>query len=627
MKLQYFNGGLNIREAAHLIDMTEAVELDNVDIAAGELKPINALGAAITTALKYSHYYEFAGEWISSNTKRDYLEYQDILYYTEEGSYPKKYSNSVERRLGIVAPSVAPSVVTITNHPSAITAITLTAPGTGGDLPAAQIWFEDDGGNVHYSGQSTYEYKFVVKAIASDLRSEVFSKSVVASTGATTMVSFSGAANAPPSILDGVIEIYRKYNGKFRYVGIYPTNDNVHDISGNAVFVEEEDINVNGTYNYVYTFYNSLDGTESAPSPLSEDIVVSKGFVEFATPPVSSDPQVTHIRLYRIGGNLGEFTLVDEYAHPVAGLIKDTLSDVDVEGTILESVDYNEAPTGLQFLVEAYGSLIGAVGDKVYYTPAGKPNAWPDTNFIDFEADVTGIGVATNGIIVFSRYKAWVIAGTNSTTFVKYPLSGDQGCIEHKSIVQWSGSIIWASTDGICTTTGATAIVGSKVKLGKIALNPVNAVLFDEEYYLQETDGNVLVLDMRYGGKYKTYNLGSSWLVKALDVLYGWDGTSLKPFFQGDAATFTYLSPEYSEGSLTELKIFKNFYVNLKGSVSITVIIDGVDVITKSYTSDGVYDIMIPQSAQQGHTVQFRITGTGTVREIEYKGFGRQNGR
>ena len=631
MKLQEFNSGLNLRKSAHLIDVREARVLENVDVTTGSLVPIKKLGTTGIAVAANMEYYVSQAEWVSSAINRDYIEYQDILYWTEDGTYPKKYNGTTTHRLGIVGPTTIPVVTDIANHPSAITGITLTVGTTGGNLPDSAVTWSWDAGDGDAAGPP-YSYRFVT--VTPDGRiSAAFDKTVVAGIASdTNKVTFTGVTGGPPTALDGSTLIYRLYQGTYRLVGTYVSGfeDTVFNILANDKYVENTIVAVNGTYNYLVTFYNSADGTESQPSNFSADEKVTNGHVTLGSLPVSTDPQVDQIKLYRIGGNLTAFTLVATLANGTTTYL-DTLSDTDIPGTLLDSVDNKEAPTGLKYLTETYAIVMGAIDDKLYYTRTGKPNAWPGTNFIDFEAPITGIGVVANGIVVFSKFRAWVVTGTSETTFIKYPLAGDQGCIEHKTIKQLGGAILWLSTDGICTTIGNAVEVISKDALGKQYLSPVNSVVHDQEYYTQLTDGTILVLDARIGQVYKKYSMGTVRLIKALDVLYGYSGVMLyEAFAASNNESLTWHSATFLDGKYTEIKHYKDVYVRSEGSLTIkTYIEDGAEtlVATTVLTTTGTHDIKLPQESQMGYSLRFEVTGTGTIKEIEYQALGRQNGR
>lgn len=496
MKLQVFNGGRNTKLAPHLIGVNEAVQYTNIEGDSGSLVPVKQKRNLSTLLLEYSHWFTVSETWISSAIERDYIEYRNTLYFTEDGATPQKTSDGVTfYNLGITTPTVAPTVAT-------------------------------------------------------------------------------GAA--------GVLT---------------------------------------GTYTYVYTFYNSADGTESGISLISDEVSPVGDQVDLTALTVSTDPQVDQRRIYRLGGDLTLFTLVDTIDN-IASSYTDNIADTDVEGTLLESTYYQPAPSGLKYLTEHYGIFIGAVNDKVYFTPVRRPDAWPTLNFIDFDSDVTGIGKILNGIVVTTLQKSYIVTGTNSSSFVKSILSDTQGCKKHKSMKRLStGELLWVSNDGICETKGSQVRVISRQKLGKVNLTPKNAVVHDEVYYLQKTDDTILALDRRDGAViFKDFEAETTNLVVAEDILYGFYNNGLYQMFDDTSyETAVWLSPVIIEGSYTNLKQYKSIYVRHEGSCTFEVYLDGTLAITKSLTGTTTSEIKVPQDVQDAYSIQFKITGTAIVREIEFK--------
>ncbi len=501
MKLQAFNGGLSTRLAPHLIGVNEAIQYTNIDNEDGTLKPVRQKLDLDTNLLEFSHWFTTIEEWVTSAVNRDYVEYRNTLYFTEDSSVPQKTTDNVNfYNLGITKPALAP----------------LTATDVAGVLT--------------------------------------------------------------------------------------------------------------GTYQYIITYYNSSDGAESGVSPLSAELVVASDRIAVTSIPVSADPQVDKKRLYRLGGDLTAFTLVTTIDNTDT-LYTDNIADTDVEGTLLEATFYEQALNGLQFLTEHYGILMAAKGDKVYFTPIGVPNAWPSNNFIDFDTNVTGIGKVLNGILVFTLNKTYIITGTNINSLVKNTLAETQGCKEHKTIKAISkGQLLWVSNDGVCTSTGSNVDVISKPKLGKLNLAVKNAVIHDEVYYLQKSDKTILALDFRYGAVFKDLNSDTTRLVVANDVLYGFDNNTLYQMFASPLdEVYIYLSPNFTEGAYSERKSYKHFYIRANGAFTISVLVDGVIVSTKSYTGSETHDLEVPQDSQNGYSIQFLITGTAVISEIEYKARGRQS--
>jgi len=491
MRLQVFDGGLDTRLAPELIKANEAVICENVDISSGQLAPCQDVGTTAITTVPKPYYYHYSKEWMQDADVRNYLEYQDKLYWTS-GSLAKKYFAGIEQDLGIAKPGTAP--ITVLNAATGITA----------------------------------------------------------------------------------------------------------------------------TVQYMYTYYNSVDGTESEPSAISAELVLSNQSADVSVT-ASPDAQVTHIWLYRIGGTFLVFNKVTELSN-----ITQTYTDSDPEtalAIISNTSTYNgKAPADLKYLSQAYGMFFGAVGSKFYYSrDVGNPNYWPETNYINFPDTITGVWATHMGMLVFTYYQTFIITGTTANAFVKQPLDSTQGCINYNSIANYANSLLFLSNDGICTVSGGKVLVMSKIKLGKQTYSSVNAVVHDEVYYLQLADNSILTYDLRYKSAFKTYALGTSWLAIADDVLYAYKTDGMYSMFTGTAASMHYKTGNLTESSLSTLKLYDEIRLYLSGTITLTIYINEVSVISKSLVGEKKpITIKVPQKYQMGSSIQFEITGTGTIKEMKY---------
>ena len=380
-----------------------------------------------------------------------------------------------------------------------------------------------------------------------------------------------------------------------------------------------------GTYSYVYTYYNRLDGTESAPSPVSADVIAVSQQINI-TLQASSDPQVTNIRLYRVGGNTTIFSLVKTVLNVDQVYIdnkKDSLLTI-----ALTAQDNSPPPNKLRYLTEEYGTFFGAVGSKLYYSrDIGNPNYWPAVNYIDFHTTITAIAKAPIGIVVFTETQCFGLSGTTAAGFRKYLLSGTQGCIEHKTVVNVNNLLFFVSTDGICILNGANVVVASRNKVGKLALDPICAVTFDDAYYCQLRNKKILVFDTRYQPAMYYLNFNTDWLFIQNDTLYMENTSSAYEAFQGPPATYVYETGELTEGSSSAVKIYSTIFCQVKGTVNLEVFIDGTSVLAKELVGKTLpLQVGLPQRTQRGSSIRFRITGTGTVKSIIYKAELPQNG-
>lgn len=381
---------------------------------------------------------------------------------------------------------------------------------------------------------------------------------------------------------------------------------------------------------YCYTYYNAADGAESKPSPYSVELSYTADNVTISGLVTSTDPQVTNIKLYRLGGPYTEMVLVATLPANAISYV-DTLADLDIDGSVLSSQTAGQAPTGLSHLVEHNSMFFGSLDDKLYYTDVAYPNNWSAFYFIDFDTTIIGIGSTQNGLLVFTKDKTYIVTGTTPMTLSKMLLHGSQGCLNHKTIKYVDNNLLWLSRDGLCTSNGGQVNIISLDKLGILDLEAISADIWNNEYYLFHTTG-ILVADFRFGGViFKEYDIvaNGSWYSKQFDKMYYVDSTGdLYSLFNGtNYLEYTYKSGYLAEGAMTMVKNYKNMYIYvINGTVTFNLYIDGTLSITKELVA-GLNEVKMPQGDRLGYYIELEFIGTGEVLEIEYKVEGRQNGR
>lgn len=373
-----------------------------------------------------------------------------------------------------------------------------------------------------------------------------------------------------------------------------------------------------GTYQYVYTYYSSRTGAESAPSALSAEVIASSQQIELTSIVPAVDPQADKIKIYRVGGLLTILSLVATIDSALT-VYTDNIADTSIPGDDLVTEGFGQALLGAKDIKEGYGILFYTLGDKLYFSEPGTWYNWPASNFIDFDKDITGYGFTARGILVFTLGKTYLITGDNKYTFTKSLLSGSQGCKQYRSVVQHNNGLFWISQDGFCFSAGGLPEVVSRNPLGKLNVQVTNAVLHDDVYYVQQVDNSIIAVDMRYGVMFKTFTLNTTRLLVALDSIYGYFGTQYKKLFTGNSYhTFYYTSPKLLDGAYTERKSYKSIYIRYSGNITIAVIINNRIVNTVILTGEDTYEIDIDQKYKNGYFIQFTINGTGTVKEIDY---------
>lgn len=515
MKLNDFSGGLSLRLDPSLIQLNEAVVYTNVDNAKGTLQSIKNYTGLLTSVGSWFH--KFKGSWYSSYLPRDYVEYRNKLYYTEDNNKPRK-------------------VVPVQQEDNSIT--------------------------------------YVEKLLGIEQPQQALTISAV----------------EPGSII------------------------------GEAA----------ATVQYAYTYYDSVEGVESAPSPLSEELNLNAGYsVDITNFAPSENSAVDKIRLYRIGAYSTDFTLLIEL--PIATTAyNDNIKTVDAVGSLLDSYFNNAPVSGLQYLVEAYGILFACKGDTLYYTEVGKPDAWSSVNVIHLPADITGLAPIAEGLIIHTIDKTSVLLGTAPETFRLVTISKEHGCLNHRSIQYVSNTLVWEAADGICAYSSGSISVITRDKLDRQVFNSRTSTVYNGQYFLALLDGSVFVMDTRLNTTYKTIKFEGKYIlnVKAFDnKLYAVIDGELSELFTGDVLDLHYVSPEFTEGDAAVTKLYNNIYVRANGRFSFSVLIDGVVVLVTELLGNKVFDIKVPQEKQRGSSIQFDIFGHGVIKEIEWKVQGRENGR
>jgi len=510
-QLDSFNGGLNTRVAPHLIGKSEAQIYTNVDSTSGSLKPLKDSTNENVTIGKY--FINFKNTWVSSPTYKDYIKFQERLYYTDNVGKPQKSTDGITwYNLGIDKPMVTPTI----------------------------------------------------------------------------------------------------------------------SLDGSGVLT--------GTYRYCYTYYNSSDGTESQPSTYSSEVISNLNSIKVAYT-ASTDVQVDTIRIYRLGGNLTKMTLVVEVTNSTSNYV-DNLGDLNVNGFILDSFNYAPAPTGLKYLTESNAMFFGVVGSTLYYSDVAYVNYWSAFNFITFNDTLTGLGAVGNGLLVFTESMTYIVSGTSPKTLSRYLLSTNQGCVAHKSIAFAKNTLVWISQEGICASSGGLIKVVSREKLGKLNItNVIDAEVCDGIYYVAYND-KILCYDTRFAAisalttqasgevfRYIEQKVDSFCNLLYNDTLYySLNGNLYSLLTSTNSLSFVYKSPKLSDGQISNLKNYKTFYVRCIGNLVINIYINSKLVATRTI-DETTSEMLVPSEDRLGYYIEFEITGSGELLELQYIVEGRQNGR
>ena len=612
MLMRDFSGGINTRVAPSLLQPNQAQEYTNIDGSSGSLK---SLGGPVSTGIPIDSWYTWYyanSEWVYKAVDTDFVEYRDILY-SSNGTTLEQYDGTTTKSLGIVGPT---NILDTTGIVAGTAVVEAIASTTQGLLIGTEYTYKV---GVYSAVLGTTVYKNFTYAIPF-----ILSARDIKITLSNLNITYFNSTST--------VTIYRELNGEFYKLlevaygtGVVYT-DSVLNISTLPILSNSS---AEGIYSYVYTYYDNLTGIESTPSLPSSEVTAISTFLQGIT--ASADVSVTHIRVYRIGGDLPYYTLVDTIANTTISYYVDKLLDITIAGNhVLDSISNNVPISGLKYITEAYAMLFAAKGDKLYYSDIAKPYAWPATNFIDFDSDIMGMGAISAGFIVFTRYKTFIITGNSPESFSKHLLSGSQGCVNHKTIQFVDNNLLWLSSDGICMSNGGSITVPSMSILGPLTIPVVyNSAVLDNVYYLSyytALGNKILVFDFRYNTIVRYISTFGSYISSKKDNLYQVYNSTLQIMLIGDPMEFTYKSPILTEDAYTNYKTYKDFYISYDGVFTITIYIDKVLVNTIELDGTGVENIK-GLGIAKGYGLEFKIVGTGTINEIEYKVLGRQNGK
>lgn len=102
-QLNIFNGGLSTRLAPHLININEALVLNNVDVSLGNLASLKTDKDENEVVGKSMIY--FKNKWVYSANNLDYVIFQDKLYYSGETKLQYSQDGITFRDLGVLGPT------------------------------------------------------------------------------------------------------------------------------------------------------------------------------------------------------------------------------------------------------------------------------------------------------------------------------------------------------------------------------------------------------------------------------------------------------------------------------------------------------------------------------------------
>jgi hypothetical protein len=414
---------------------------------------------------------------------------------------------------------------------------------------------------------------------------------------------------------------------------------------------------LSGIYNVEYTYLRKVDGTvvaESNPSPMGTPQTLATQSLTVSVT-ASTDPQVTHIRVYRTTSG-GAIFLSDQDVSNATTSLTSTQAD-----NALGSVTYtdNDTPPKCSMVSAPYMDRLWLCGDPdfphyLYYSKRFQPDAVPTDNYLELGTpdDPLQCFLPFGGIgAVFSKTHKWRVigAGASTPTFIPHEMLGQRGCLGPYAAVTGEDGIYFAAKDGIFKTTGFSGdelLSGPILTLfnneSKNGYAPVNISLghlcrmeiWKGRLYfsypdVDHTSPNMVAVHRLGTTQWQFYDSSYSCLFheRETDMLLGGDTSGY--VYQTEVGTsdgasdiswvaetkdYAHVTGDSPGGSLA-----RKIYFGTKddvdadgGSIAATTYVDGVTQVTDSLTATRRPSLKRLPSGAQGYRWRKRWTGTGT---------------
>lgn len=232
------------------------------------------------------------------------------------------------------------------------------------------------------------------------------------------------------------------------------------DVAPRLNYPNSDDVDVdpldNETRFYVTTYVTAI-GEESAPSPVSDKLVVldpSRDSVSVELPTmVSNTYQITHVNVYRsaTGGEDAAFFLVGKVAYGVTDYTDTADNSL---GPTLATEGFAMPPEDLHALTNISGGmLIGATGKTICISEPYLPYAWKKSNQLVAADDVVAIAPLPSGAVVATTGYPELLSGYTSDSMSLDRLELAQACVSARSMVDMGTRAIYASPDGLVSAS------------------------------------------------------------------------------------------------------------------------------------------------------------------------------
>ena len=571
-------GGIAPQVSPRLLEDTLAQTASNVNLESQRLTPITddavvnpKTGVTTLASANRQSIYKYADDqWLQFDEDVDVVpgpiagDTNNTVYWTGQ-SFPRMgrstnviggtvYPNAFFR-LGIAAPTSAPTVALAAVTPIDATVTTLTSS------PSLTVTTATAHGSVVGEYVTLTGFSAQDGVAAEDINQEHKIVTVPSTTTLTVKVAVNATAvSTSSSVANGAT-----FDGKTDALPDYSTS-------------------------YLYTFVSTY-GEEGPPSPAStvittdDNATIELSGLETAAPVGKSNSNLglgAVKRIYRsnTGSNTTAFQFVAEV--PIATTSYTDTSNNDELAEVIpsyywvappddDSSTYPDGPLkGLTALPN--GIMAGFTGKRLCFSEPYLPHAWPTDLRMAIEEEIVGIAAAGNGLIVGTKGSPYLVTGSDPRSMSAIKIEAAQACLSKTSLVDMGPYVIYAGPEGLVAVAGTDVQVITEGLItpdqwqDNYYPSTINATLWKGRYLAFYNTGSGyggFIFDPRWGKNALT-TLSASALVRGTFTdpddgnAYLIIGNQIKQFQGGSTAqTYTWKSKEFVPPKPTSMGFLK----------------------------------------------------------------------
>lgn len=227
------------------------------------------------------------------------------------------------------------------------------------------------------------------------------------------------------------------------------------------------------SFKAVYTYYNSNNGMESNPSPVSNTLAHGGATkINWTGITISDNPQVTSRRIYRtLPDQSGEYFLVAEIADNTTTIYTGDnvlAQDLDVAVSLVNGTP----PEGLKFGAAWKERCFASDGRDLFHSEDGLFEAFDPEAIIPFFPDdghdMSALHAFGDRLVVGKTNGVHYLVGSDPSTFQPLTLSDRHGVASHHSMQSAEGLLLWLGFDNVYRSDGNNVTGIASVKLKNI---------------------------------------------------------------------------------------------------------------------------------------------------------------